>query len=138
MNKMNIRRIIREEIEGITHQWVKSSTGPNDLRVIVKKGDAAVGVSTIARFGDSVYNVSGEDVQHTIMGLAVPPKHQGKGYGNILMDLTIEKARELTDKLYLIVSETNEKAINLYKKKGFKDMGPHPKYTRNRVMVLDL
>lgn len=60
-----------------------------------------------------------------IVGMYVDPKHRGKGIGIKLMQEIENKVREREDikKIKLEVVETQEAAINLYKKQGFKVVG---------------
>lgn len=55
-----------------------------------------------------------------IYGVAIKEEQRGKGYGNILLEKSIEylKLREISN-VYLKVDSENLSAINLYKKFGF-------------------
>lgn len=54
------------------------------------------------------------------LGIAVAEGEKGKGYGRLLMQRLIEKARDLKlQRIRLSVDQENAPAINLYKKFGF-------------------
>lgn len=68
----------------------------------------------------------------TLMNIAVHPKHQGKGYGKLLMRDILDFISDETGKrqrtLFLEVREHNTSAIALYKALGFSDIGRRPNY----------
>ncbi|PAF49801.1 hypothetical protein BKH41_00405 [Helicobacter sp. 12S02232-10] len=64
-----------------------------------------------------------------IYSLAVLPKFQGKGYGEILCRYGIDMARaKKKDFIYLEVRSRNQKAIALYEKLGFVSKKVLPSY----------
>lgn len=64
-----------------------------------------------------------------ILNVAILPEFQGKGYGNVLMEfLMSESLREGLENVTLEVRKSNERAIKLYEKFGFKCAGVRPKY----------
>lgn len=73
--------------------------------------------------------VSGEI---TLMNIAVAPNAQGKGYGALLLNDLIAYASDMNSQqhspIFLEVRESNQNAIQLYKKYGFQDIGRRPKY----------
>lgn len=58
-------------------------------------------------------------------GIMIDPKHQGNGYASTGTELAMNYVFSTLNlhKLYLIVDETNEKAIHIYKKAGFQAEG---------------
>jgi RimJ/RimL family protein N-acetyltransferase len=63
-------------------------------------------------------------------GIAIHPNYFNKGYGNKLMQLIINFAKNNGKKrLELTVATENLTAINLYKKNGFEQEGILKKYT---------
>lgn len=54
--------------------------------------------------------------------IMIDPKHQGHGYAGIATHLAMDYAFSVLNlhKLYLIVDQTNEKAVHVYEKSGFK------------------
>jgi len=57
--------------------------------------------------------------------IIIAPEHQGKGLASHALRLAMEYAFAVLNlhKLYLVVDETNEKAIHIYKKLGFETEG---------------
>jgi len=60
-----------------------------------------------------------------VLGMGILPEYRGKGYGKKLMDKTIKHAFTINnlEKIELIVYESNEGAISLYRKAGFIEEG---------------
>ncbi len=82
-------------------------------------------------FGEIIY----EDA--SILLLAVKKEHQGKGYGKLLLKTFIDICRkEKVEKISLEVSLENKKAINLYKKSGFKEIGIRRRYYKDGTDAL--
>jgi len=54
------------------------------------------------------------------LGICTSQKHQGKGYGTIIMKKLINHAKNHADFIYLTTDENNHSAQKLYKKHGFK------------------
>lgn len=79
----------------------------------------------------SPYDIYGHTAELSIRVMRV---YQGLGIGTELMRLALEESRKNTD-LVLIELRTagfNEKAMNLYRKMGFKKAGVIPKGTRHK------
>ena len=81
--------------------------------------------------------------RYQLARMTVDPGERGKGYGEILLQTAIEKARESGAKSLYLLSNTAALgiAITLYRKYGFRTLteGPHPVYARcNIVMELEL
>ena len=83
-----------------------------------------------------------EEGVYEIAKMAVDADSRGKGYGNLLMEASIEGAREKgADKILIVSNTILEPAINLYKKYGFQTtrLGQNPDYERGNIeMQLDL
>lgn len=65
------------------------------------------------------------------LGLVVAQEYRGDGVGFELITATISEASKEISNLKMIqleCSHTNDKALNLYKKVGFKEVGRLPKY----------
>lgn len=70
--------------------------------------------------------------------MAVAPEHQGKGYGDVLMNASIGKLREIkASRVYLLSNTTLMPAISLYRKHGFTTLseGQHPVYARCNIVM---
>ena len=79
-----------------------------------------------------------EDGVFELARMAVSPAHQGKGYGNRLIEHSLAKLAEINaEKVYLVSNTKLEAAINLYKKYAFQTVweGPHPIYSRANIVM---
>jgi ribosomal-protein-alanine N-acetyltransferase len=64
-----------------------------------------------------------------ILTLAVHPDSQGKGYAKQILNYALEIARERgADSVYLEVRPTNDRAISIYQKAGFNEIGIRKNY----------
>jgi putative acetyltransferase len=88
-----------------------------------------IGVCALFNHGNDIYELA---------RMAVSPEHQGKGFGNQLIELCLEKARDIKASTVFLVSNTKLKpALSLYKKHGFKivSTAQHPVYSRANIMM---
>ena len=64
-----------------------------------------------------------------LFNLCVHPDAQGKGYGNWILERVIEDAKkDGAEMIYLEVRKSNDRAMRLYKKYGFKQTGERKDY----------
>ena len=64
-----------------------------------------------------------------ILNLCVDPKYRALGYGERLLDGVLETAHAAeVREVFLEVRPSNEKAIALYRKKGFRQIANRPAY----------
>lgn len=88
-----------------------------------------VGVCALFNEGNGIYELA---------RMAVAPKHQGKGYGERLMQVCLSRLKEIeAKKVYLISNTKLNAAISLYKKHGFQTAseGRHPVYSRANIVM---
>lgn len=72
-----------------------------------------------------------------IQTIAIDPEAQGRGLGRALMQVMIDKARELDARdVMLEVRKDNPVAIGLYLSLGFKKIHERPKYYRDGTDAL--
>jgi len=91
--------------------------------------EEVVGVCALFREDEGVFELA---------RMAVSPAHQGKGYGDALIQTCLKKLAELKAKKVYLVSNTKLKsAISLYKKYGFETtmLGEHPVYSRANIVM---
>ncbi|GIN84832.1 spermidine N1-acetyltransferase [Heyndrickxia sporothermodurans] len=88
-----------------------------ERRFIIKKDEDMLGLVEIVEI-DYIH-------RRAEFQIIIDPKQQGKGYATIATKLAMNYAFSVLNmrKLYLIVDKTNEKAIHIYKKVGFKVEG---------------
>ena len=90
-----------------------------------------------------LFNTVFPDVE--LCTICVNPKHQQQGFGRKLMLEALKKFEDF-DSCFLEVSEINSRAIALYSKLGFKDVGirknyyklPNGSFENATLMKLDL
>jgi len=76
---------------------------------ILIENDEPVGYGHLDKDGDRVW-----------LGVAVSVNFKGRGFGPMIMDFLLKKAKEKNIKLlHLAVDKDNKHAVNLYKKFGF-------------------
>lgn len=95
----------------------------------LRVGGYVVGVCALFQNGNGVYELA---------RMAVTPTHQGKGYGNLLIEAALRKLREIgATKVFLLSNTKLESAIRLYQKYDFKTTfeGPHPVYARANIVM---
>lgn len=63
-----------------------------------------------------------------ILNLSVHPGFQRKGIGRLLVNHAIEQTQSKADMLFLEVRRSNKKAIDLYTKEGFFEIGERKGY----------
>jgi ribosomal protein S18 acetylase RimI-like enzyme len=91
--------------------------------IVLKEGDQVIGVT---QFYDHAAESEldgwpADEKAGSIRVFAVSPKHQGMGYGSILIKECIQRARYLSlSKLYLHTGYVNEAAIHVFEENGFK------------------
>lgn len=79
-----------------------------------------------------------------IINISIAPEVQGEGIGHKIMQHLIEIARKKAETMFLEVRPSNQKAINLYNKLGFNEVGlrkdyyPAEKGQREDAIILAL
>lgn len=92
-------------------------------------GSEVVGVCALFKDDDHTFQLA---------RMAVAPEHQGKGYGDVLMNAAIGKLREVkASRVYLLSNTILAPAISLYLKHGFTtaSVGQHPIYARCDIVM---
>lgn len=90
----------------------------NDLMLVATQEGKIVGNAAVTRNKISRYSHRAE------ISIAVLRDFWGQGIGSRLMEMMIDFARESgIEILYLEAREDNERAVNLYKKYGFSEIG---------------
>jgi ribosomal protein S18 acetylase RimI-like enzyme len=76
--------------------------------------------------------------EYQLARMAVAKRHQGIGFGNLLIEAAISKLQEIkATRVYLLSNTTLAPAIGLYKKYGFVTVfeGEHPTYARCNIIM---
>lgn len=100
----------------IIEQTIK--IGGKLLIMIQKESSKLVGSSWMTSDGRRLY------IHH----FGIHPDFQGRGLSHQLMEASMKFAKELGQQVKLEVHTTNTRAINLYKKYGFKYLGDYHVY----------
>ncbi|WP_194774267.1 GNAT family N-acetyltransferase [Pararhodonellum marinum] len=120
--------------EAINKEWVEKyfELEPFDIRqlenpqehildkggaiIFAKEGDNILGTVGITPQGDGVFEM---------VKMGVKPEAQGKKVGLFLGEAILDIARQMGGKKVILYSSTKlEKALNLYRKLGFREMVP--------------
>ena len=105
--------------DGWTEEMLVLGFETNGLKAIgAFDSDRLVGVITYS------VGVDFADIQD----VAVKKEERRKGIANALVEMAIEDSFVAVDKIFLEVRESNESAINLYKKNGFNQISVRKKY----------
>lgn len=97
---------------------------PNVNYLFLQKGSETVGYIRLNR-APSQSDINDEKSLE-IQRIYVLKKFKGQGAGSVLMQRAIEEAQKLQKEyIWLGVWEKNEKALEFYNKKGFKNIGVH-------------
>jgi len=117
----------------LLHDLERTILEPGGDIVFVLRGDECVGACALVNEGGDLFE---------LVKMAVRESERGRGLGNILMEATLDRARELgATRVYLRSNTKLEAAINLYRKYGFTTvrLGPHEDYARADIeMAIDL
>ncbi len=79
-----------------------------------------------------------KNTSYELARMAVSDNYKGKGLGNMLMESSLEKAKEIGAKKIKLFSKAKlEAAIAQYKKYGFLTIfeGSHPEYARCNIIM---
>ena len=101
----------------------------NEICLVVRVGKKLAGVLNVSSTSSPQTNHIGD------IFIAVQEKYWGYGHGKEIINLCIQKAKDLgLKKINLKVAVSNERAIRLYRKYGFSETGIEDKCV---VMRLD-
>jgi ribosomal protein S18 acetylase RimI-like enzyme len=129
-------------IDARMNELYRSSEGCRSLLTSVLRhrgcGAAIPDASTIAResltdraVGFAVVTETSVRKAH-LAQLAVAPDFQGRGLGRLLLNRTIERLSEMGyDRLSLMVSRDNHRALDLYRSMGFELVIVFPVFRRD-------
>jgi ribosomal-protein-alanine N-acetyltransferase len=91
--------------------------------IVVERGDLVVGYGILSMAAGEAH----------ILNLCVDSNYQQLGYGERLLDEVLMRARGAEiNEIFLEVRPSNESAISLYQKKGFRQIAYRPAYYQAR------
>ena len=87
--------------------------------IVLERGDAVAGYGVLSIAAGEAH----------ILNICVHPAHRSRGYGEQLLDEILYRARSAqVRQIFLEVRPSNERAIALYRKKGFYQVANRPAY----------
>ena len=118
MTHQDLEQVLKIEKENFDDPWPEIAF-TNDMKqennelIVLKQDDEVIG------YYDVWYMFDDADLNN----IAIKKEHQGKKYGELLLNDCISRCREKNvGLLHLEVKIDNVKALNLYKKLGFKEV----------------
>ncbi len=91
--------------------------------IVVDRGELVVGYGILSVAAGEAH----------ILNLCVDPTYRGLGYGESLLDEVLSRAQRAdVTEIFLEVRPSNESAISLYQKKGFRHIAHRPAYYQAR------
>ncbi len=125
MTAADLPRVVEIERKSKAHPWSEAmlraevEAGPVSRPKVAVIGEQVVGFIMAWFVADEVH----------IINLVVHPEFQRQGMATRLLEQVCNEAREQgAEKVFLEVRESNQKAISLYKKFGFREAGIRPQY----------
>ena len=115
------------EVRAFTAPWSRQSYEDlvtlDSIHIwVAKSGEEVVGYMLYQFWGDEL----------ELHVIAAKPERQRSGIGTLLMEHMLTQAGLIgIRRIYLLVRQTNDAALNLYKKYGFKVVGMRHKYYRD-------
>ena len=87
--------------------------------IVLERGEAVAGYGVLSVAAGEAH----------ILNICVDPAHRSRGYGEQLLDEMLYRARSAqVRQIFLEVRPSNERAIALYRKKGFYQVANRPAY----------
>jgi ribosomal-protein-alanine N-acetyltransferase len=124
----DVARVAAIEAQSFSNPWQ-----PDAFRSLISQGRAYIPVAEDPRGGLVGYAVFWWVMdQGELANLAVLKGYQGLGIGSGLLGLVLDRAAEEEVKeLFLEVRSSNRRAMELYRSRGFKQVGTREDYYRN-------
>jgi ribosomal-protein-alanine N-acetyltransferase len=123
MQLSDLPDVLRNERRGYTHPWTEGvfkdclRNGQECWLLMYKEKNLGHGILSVAAGESHLLNV------------CVHPDYQGHGFGRILVEHLLERAREgKASTIFLEVRPSNEAACELYDKLGFNEVGIRENY----------
>jgi ribosomal-protein-alanine N-acetyltransferase len=125
MAEGDVEAVARLEREAFSSPW----TADTFRRLMVREG-TEIWVADLPPAGVVGYAVLWCVLDHgELANIAVHPEHRGRGLGSCLLDRVMERARERgVRNMYLEVRVSNQRAADLYERRGFQEIGRRRDY----------
>jgi len=134
--KLHIREYEPSDFEEVENLWMETGMGGTE------RGDDAEAIENTLHLGGKLFILEIEN-SCEIIGtswltfdgrriylhhLGIKPRYQGKGFSKLLLNISLDFARNSGKQIKLEVHRDNDIAVNLYKKAGFKYLGDYEVY----------
>lgn len=143
VNKITIRDYRVEDYPGLSILWEETGMGRPD------RGDNNAIILDSVRIGGKLLimtDVAGQVIGSSWMTFdgrrihlhhfAILPSHQGKGLSKPLLSESLKYVKEKGYQVKLEVHQSNRKAIDIYSKAGFKNLGDYDVYIIRNLLEL--
>jgi ribosomal protein S18 acetylase RimI-like enzyme len=117
---------VRSQIEKDT--WYFNITKENELCIVAENPNLKSPYNIIGQC--EVSNSNWDAAKHVgVLGIIVKKKYRDMGIGKHLIDMAIRQSKKLSNKEKIVLScfSTNDRALYLYQKMGFKTIGVRKK-----------
>lgn len=136
MENIIIRDYQNSDFESLSILWQETDLGNT------KRGDNAIIIENSIQIGGKLIVIEHTETKEIIGSswmtfdgrrihlhhIGVLPKYQNKGYGKLLTKESLKFAKEKGYQIKLEVHQSNQKAIEIYKRLGFKFLGDYDVY----------
>jgi ribosomal protein S18 acetylase RimI-like enzyme len=134
--KLHIREYEPSDFEEVEKLWTETGMGG------AERGDDAEAIANTVNLGGKLFILENE-YSSEIIGTSwltfdgrriylhhfgIKPEYQGYGYSKLLLEESLEWARNKGKQIKLEVHRDNRVAVKLYKKAGFKYLGDYEVY----------
>lgn len=122
LTEVDIPKIMQLERSAHSHPWRQSSFEDclkgRQRCWLAEHGEQLVGYVVVTHGGGDA----------ELLNISVAPRYQRKGIGSCLIQHAVNVVKEHADMLFLEVRVSNHKAIELYAKEGFFEVGQRKNY----------
>lgn len=125
----DLDQMVAIEVRAYTAPWSRQSfedlSKLDSIHIwVAKKGDEVVGYTLYQFWGDEL----------ELHNITTKPEQQRQGIGRMLMEHMLTQAGLIgIRRIYLLVRQSNDAALSLYKKYGFTVVGMRHKYYRDNA-----
>ena len=123
MRPIDLPHVLRNERRGYTHPWSEGI-----FRDCMRQGyDCWLLIYHERVVGHGIISVAAGESH--LLNVCVHPECQGNGFGRLLTEHLMKRARELSAaRMFLEVRPSNHVAVDLYQSLGFNEVGVRPDY----------
>jgi ribosomal protein S18 acetylase RimI-like enzyme len=115
-----------DELVGVALCSLPDRVGPPELDTLRERTWSVLGADARARYDDCVrawQQLKEPEPNIHVNMLAVPPRHQGRGFARTLLERVQAMSRERADSLGVSLSTESERNVALYRHLGYQVVG---------------